>query len=65
MVLVPVLSIFSNVALYVAEYHSAIFHSSAFRFGYPALCGVLVFLGYLFPDKYFSSKWGSLGAKAT
>lgn len=63
--LFPIFAIYTNIVFYVAEAHPGVFRHGAFKLGFSAFCGFSVFLAFIVPDKYFLSKWGSLGAKAT
>ena len=57
--------LFAGIAIYISESHSNLFHSNAFKFGFPFLCGLIVFLVYIVLDKYVLSRWVFLRAKAT
>lgn len=63
--LFPLSAIFSNIVFYVSEGHPEAFHHSFFKLGFSIFCGSLVFLAFIFPDKYFLYRWGSLRANTT
>jgi hypothetical protein len=62
---VSLLFLFASLAFYISDNYPSFVQGKIFKVGYPFVCGVFVFILYLGPDKYFSSKWGRFRAKAT